>query len=113
VKITRCGKIYLEVNEMKTMNLKALEEIFEKNLSDEYLPKALTKLISYEIAKTTQELQELRSELKVYEERFNMSSEEFFQKFNNGELGDSADFFEWATLYKMYMRASERLNLLQ
>jgi hypothetical protein len=33
VKITRCGKIYLEVNEMKTKNLKALEEIFEKNLS--------------------------------------------------------------------------------
>lgn len=98
---------------MKTSNIKGLEQIFEKNLSDEYLQKAISKIISYEIAKTTQELEELKEELKAYEERFKMSSEDFFSKFSTGELGDSADFFEWSALYQMNLRASERLNLLK
>ncbi len=98
---------------MKTLNIRGLEQIFEKNLSDEYLQKAISKIISYEIAKTTQELEELKKELKKYEEQFKMRSEDFFSKFSAGELGDSADFFEWSALYKMYLRASERLNILK
>ncbi|MDI6891257.1 MAG: hypothetical protein QMC83_10045 [Thermodesulfovibrionales bacterium] len=98
---------------MKTLNIKGLEEIFEKNLSDEYLQKAISKIISYEIAKTEEELKELEKELKIYEQRFEMTSEEFFNKFRGGELGDSADFFEWSALYQMNLRASERLNLLK
>ena len=98
---------------MKTLNIKGLEQIFEKNLSDEYLPKAISKIISYEIAKTTQELEELREELKAYEKRFKMSSEDFFNKFSAGELADSADFFEWSALCQMHLRSSERLNILQ
>jgi restriction endonuclease S subunit len=98
---------------MKTLNIKGLEQILEKNLSDEYLQKAISKIISYEITKTTQELEELKEELKAYEERFKMSSDGFFSKFSAGELGDSADFFEWSALYQMYLRAYERLSLLK
>lgn len=98
---------------MRTLNIKGLEQIFEKNLSDDYLQKAISKIISYEIAKTIQELEELKKELKAYEEQFKMKSGEFFSKFSAGELGDSADFFEWSALYQMYLRASERLNILK
>lgn len=98
---------------MKTLNIKGLEQIFEKNLNDDYLQKAISKIISYEIAKTTQELEELKKELKAYEERFNRRSEEFFSRFSAGELEDSADFFEWSALYQMYLRVSERLNILK
>lgn len=97
---------------MKT-DIKGLEQIFERNLSDEYLHKAISKIISYEIAKTTEELGELKKELKIYEQRFKMGSEEFFNKFRAGELGDSADFFEWSALYQMYLRASEKLSILR
>ncbi len=98
---------------MKTLNIKGLEEIFEKNLGDEYLQKAISKIISYEITKTTQELEELKAELKAFEDRFHMSSEVFFNKYSAGELGDSADFFEWSSLYRMYLRSSERLSILK
>ena len=70
-------------------------------------------MISYEIAKTIEESNELSAELKIYEQRLGMTSEDFFRKFNAGELGDSADFFEWSALYQMYLRASERLNILK
>ena len=77
------------------------------------LQKAISKVISYEIAKTIEESNELSAELKIYEQRLGMTSEDFFRKFNAGELGDSADFFEWSALYQMYLRASERLNILK
>ena len=98
---------------MKASNVKVLEQVFEKDLSDEYLKKAISKIISYEIAKTTEELEDLKAELKVYEARFQMTSEDFFIKFKSGELGDNADFFEWSALYQMYLRASERLKILK
>ena len=97
---------------MKTVNIKGLEQIFEKNLGDDYLYKPISKIISYEISKTTRELDELKKELIVFEERFKMSSEDFFRKLHCGELNDSADFFEWSSLYQMYLRACERLTIL-
>ncbi len=97
---------------VKTSAIKGLEQIFEKNLNDEYLDKAIFKIISYEINKTKKELEELNKELDLYEKQFNMKSEEFFRKFDRGELGDNADFFEWSSLYKMSLRISERLSIL-
>lgn len=98
---------------METLNIKGLQQVFEKDLSDEYLNKAISKIISYEIAKTTEELEDLKAEIKGYEAQFQMTSEDFFIKFSAGELGDSADFFEWSALYQMYLRASERLKILK
>ena len=61
----------------------------------------------------TKGVEELKKELKAYEKRFKMRSEEFFSRFSAGELEDSADFFEWSALYQMYLRVSERLNILK
>ena len=30
-----------------------------------------------------------------FEEKYSISSEEFMTKFENGELGDDQDFFDW------------------
>lgn len=98
---------------IKTPNIKGLEQLFEKNLTDEYLQKAISKIVSYEISKSTDELKELRAELDVYEKKFSMPSSEFFNKFNTGKLGDGVDYFEWSSLYKMYLRVFERLSILK
>ena len=41
--------------------------------------------------------------LSVYEERYQMTSEEFFDKFTKGKSEDSEDFIEWANDYQHYM----------
>ena len=41
--------------------------------------------------------------LSVYEERYQMTSEEFFDKFSKGKSEDSEDFIEWANDYQHYM----------
>lgn len=41
--------------------------------------------------------------LSVYESRYRMSSEEFFDKFSKGQSEDSEDFVEWANGYQHYV----------
>lgn len=48
---------------------------------------------------------ELQNKLKFYENKYQMSSEFFYQKFHQGELGDDIDFFEWNVYYEMLLSA--------
>jgi tRNA A37 threonylcarbamoyladenosine biosynthesis protein TsaE len=41
--------------------------------------------------------------LSVYEDRYRMESEAFFDKYCKGQLDDSVDFVEWSNDYQHYM----------
>lgn len=41
--------------------------------------------------------------LSVYEDRYKMGSEDFFDKFSKGQAEDSEDFVEWANDYQHYI----------
>lgn len=41
--------------------------------------------------------------LSHYEEQYGMTSEEFFNGYNQGRLEDSVDFVEWANDYQHYL----------
>lgn len=41
--------------------------------------------------------------LSGYEDRYRISSEEFFDKFCKGQMEDSVDFVEWANDYQHYI----------
>ncbi len=47
------------------------------------------------------QLSDLEKHLKIYETQYQMSSDDFYQKFRTGELGDDIDFFEWSVFYEM------------
>jgi transcription initiation factor IIE alpha subunit len=44
---------------------------------------------------------ELAALLQKFEDQYQMDSQSFYQKFQAGTIGDSADFFEWNTYYEM------------
>ena len=44
---------------------------------------------------------DIRRELKAIEKRYGMTSGDFYERFNRGELGDDQDFMMWASLYDM------------
>ena len=44
--------------------------------------------------------------LSVYEDRYRMTSEDFFDKFSKGQMEDSMDFVEWGNDYQHYMEIS-------
>lgn len=49
------------------------------------------------------DLLELAAELRAFESQYGMASDEFFEKFNAGQIGDDIDFFDWNASYRMYV----------
>ncbi len=41
-----------------------------------------------------------------------MSSQQFYQRYEHGELDDSADFMEWSSFYDMNMSTQQHLDWL-
>lgn len=82
------------------MNQKLVESLAQIILSLSYEER---QLLERKIQKTSiaPQAQELRERLRRFEERYQMPSKEFYHRFQAGELGDSADFFEWNTYYEM------------
>ena len=60
-------------------------------------------------ATTPEKLSELEMRLKVFEQHYQMRSEDFYSRFRQGQLGDSLDFFEWSAVYAMHQSVGKRL----
>ncbi|MCG8367681.1 MAG: hypothetical protein MJA27_30640 [Pseudanabaenales cyanobacterium] len=58
----------------------------------------------------SQQVVDLDHRLKSFEEKYQMLSEHFYQRFQAGELGDSIDFFEWNTYYEMWNSAQVKVS---
>jgi hypothetical protein len=48
--------------------------------------------------------------LVAYEQRYQMSSADFYDRYQRGEIGDSIDFVEWAGDYQHYQAIKEELE---
>ena len=48
--------------------------------------------------------------LVTYEQRYRMTSAQFFAKYKDGRLEDSADFVEWAGHYQHYLGLVQELK---
>jgi hypothetical protein len=80
--------------------------------SDKTLDIVLDKLLDRKRVDLSQQRDEMRAELTELEERYHMTSPEFFSKFKRGDLGDATDFFEWSATWQMYSNTLHYLNVL-
>lgn len=72
-----------------------------------------TNIIGYETSELKKGIINLQIDIKNFEKKYNLSSQEFFQKFDSGELGDDEDFIIWAGLYEMLNKNINRLAELE
>jgi hypothetical protein len=70
------------------------------------------KFIEYHKNKLSREIASMQVDLDTFEKQYNMSSEEFFGKFEDGQLGDENDFIIWAGVYELQKDSKEKLNML-
>ena len=94
-------------------NIRILEKYVEKNKNDRIVEGTINKIIHFKIDKYKKELKTLENDLKVFEKKYKMDTNQFFKDFEAGKLGDSIDFVEWSSIYKIYQRISERMNILK
>ena len=90
--------------------LEALKETFSDNLE---LGHVLTKLLSVVINQYQLRLERYARDLHDFEQRYGMDTPTFHERFEAGELGDSADFFEWDGLYDLQRDLTEKIRRLE
>ena len=73
----------------------------------------LSKLINIQIAGYKDNIKQISTDLKMFEKKYYMTSEECFKKFESGELGDGEDFFEWTGLYENILLYKDRIKMLE
>ncbi len=58
------------------------------------------------------QLKTLEKQKREFEGKYGMSSEEFYEKFEGGRLGDKQDFFLWASSIDIYSRLKDEYDIL-
>ena len=58
-------------------------------------------------------LYEYKKDLETFEKKYKMSREEFIQKFDSGDLGDDAEWFDFLFAYRAYEHVRKKLKLLE
>ncbi|MBF0468441.1 MAG: hypothetical protein HQK61_06095 [Desulfamplus sp.] len=94
-------KLQTELKLKKILQYTQDEESFAQNI------------ISYQIAELQKGILNLELDLKEFEEKYKISSEEFYQDFLRGAAGDSEDFIIWSGIYEMFRENNARLMELR
>jgi len=69
--------------------------------------------VSRELSIVEGKLDRFSERLEVFESDYGMSSREFIEQFESGELGDDEDFFEWKAVYQSVQRLRDRKERLE
>ena len=93
--------------------IRNLEQIYIEGYEDRFLDNALQKIISHQLARDQADLEVLHQDLAELERKYGINSEEFYERFQAGQMSDRADFMEWNALYKMATKLQNRLGILQ
>jgi hypothetical protein len=95
-----------------TGSLDRLQKLYRTGYGDSFVDNALRKIIDRQIARDEADLARIDAELRSFEVRFGMASDQFWQQYQRGQLNDTEDFTEWNVFCKMRQRIFTRLGIL-
>lgn len=90
----------------------SLQALYAAGFQDTFLDNALRKIVEFQISQDEARLEEIHRELATFEHRFGMTSDEFWKRYQAGNMADDADLMEWNVFCKMRQRILNRLNIL-
>jgi hypothetical protein len=93
--------------------LRVLERLYAQGYTDEVVDLTVRKLLEHQVQKDETQLADLREDLARFEQRYAMTSTDFFARYQAGQMGDDADVFEWNSLYKMHARLADAVKSLR
>jgi predicted transcriptional regulator len=69
-------------------------------------------IINTQIERLQKAILNLRLDLKAFEQKYQIKSEQFYQEFSQGILADEEDFMIWSGLYEMLSQNEIQLQKL-
>ena len=103
----------MAANDKTMTRLQYLETLYRQGYRSDMIDHSLEKIIALERATAQRELAEIQERLRTFETRYQMPSEDFYQRFRAGELGDAMDMVEWSIFYEMWESVRARLAMLE
>lgn len=88
-------------------------EILKDSYDDVEFAQIVDKLLDEALNQHRLRLERYAHDLELFEQRYEMTSDHFYQQFEAGELDDKMDFFEWAGLYKLKQDIEEKMKRLE
>ena len=94
-------------------DINRLQRLYTSGFHDPFLDHAVRKIIDHQIARDRADLLENNETLVEFEQQYSLNSEEFWERFQLGQMADTIDFMEWNAFCRMRQRILERLQILQ
>jgi len=92
--------------------IESLERLYRRGYRSKTVDVTIDKLIALERGRAQRELEQIEQRLRAFQAEHQLSSNEFHRRFQAGELGDSADMFEWSAFYQMWCSVRDQLTEL-
>ena len=102
------GSMLMTVQVSTVGRLQSLLDLYRSGYRSPVVDQTVGKLIALEIAECRAELPCLAARLSAYEQQYHMTSDEFYRRFRNGELGDDMDLVEWSIFWDMHQATEKR-----
>lgn len=100
-------QILLNIDNQKAKKFNALIEFFGDN------EKFVDSVLDYNKNLFELELKKIQSDLEKFENKYQMSSDKFYKKFESGKLDDSKDFIIWSGIYDLKISRLKKLEAIQ
>jgi hypothetical protein len=86
-----------------------------KRVLDQYPDKEafFQDIIKHRINELKNGIHNIEIDLKEFEEKYRLSSEDFYHRFRDGKLDDQEDFMVWSGIYEMQLQNKKELLELE
>jgi len=72
-----------------------------------FIQGVVTRTIKNRITELNQKISDINSNMRYFETKYGMKTEDFYKKYLGGILGDDMDFFEWKASREVYKELQE------
>ena len=86
-----------------------------KRILDQYPDKELffQDIINSRVNELKNGIHNIEIDLREFERRYRLSSDDFYRQFKNGEMEDSEDFLLWSGIFEMQLENKKKLVELE
>ena len=87
-------------------------EIKNPAIMTDFLTDVVIRTLKSKIEEMSHKINDIHENLKYFEKKYGMKSEEFYKKYVDGTLGDDMDFLEWKASTEIYNELKDEKKAL-
>lgn len=87
-------------------------EMKDTRIPPDVVKNVVIRTLKSKIEDINQKLNDIYNNIRYFEKKYGMKTEEFYKKFVNGILGDDMDLLEWKASTEIYNELKEEKRVL-